>query len=113
MIVEPVASEEARMSGQCRVEPASFAAGGAQLRAAAEQLAAAHRALSSGLAGTGGMAGADTVGRRFSGHYDPAAAAIVALLGQLGPGLSSVARAVEATGENYLTADRASAMPVR
>ena len=99
------------MSGEFRVDLGSFPAGSAQVRAAAAQVAAAAQALSAGLAGTGGMAGADEVGRQFSADYDPAAAALMQLLGQLGPGLESVAAAVEATGANYGDADAASSMP--
>lgn len=90
------------------VELASFPAGSAQVRAAAGRLQDAAQALSAALAGTGGMAGADKVGAQFSGQYDPAADAIVGLLGKLGPGLLTVADAVDATGENYGGADSAS-----
>lgn len=93
-----------------QVDLSSFGAGSGQVRSAAASLDMAAQALSAALAGTGGMAGADKVGQQFSAQYDPAAAAVVELLGQLGPGLGTVADAVDATGANYGAADSGSVM---
>ncbi len=92
------------------VDPASFTTGATQVRGAAGSVTAAAGALSAALSGTGGMAGADQVGEQFSGQYDPAAAALAALLANLAGGLGTVADALEATGANYATADGASVL---
>jgi uncharacterized protein YukE len=92
------------------VDPATFDAGATQVSGAAGAVQAAAQALAAALAGTGGMAGADDVGQKFSSQYDPAAAALATLLGNLGSGLGTVADALEATGANYATADGASVM---
>lgn len=92
------------------VDPATFTTGATQVSGAAGSVAAAAQALSAALAGTGGMAGADEVGQKFSAQYDPAAAALATLLGNLSSGLGTVADALEATGANYAGADSASVM---
>jgi uncharacterized protein YukE len=98
------------MSDGFRVDPATFTAGASSVSGAGGAVAAAAQALSAALAGTGGMAGADEVGQKFSAQYDPAAAALATLLGNLAGGLGTVADALEATGANYATADGASVM---
>lgn len=92
------------------VDPATFTLGATQVDGAAGSVVAAAQALSAALAGTGAMAGADEVGQKFSAQYDPAAAALATLLANLGAGLGTVGDALEATGQNYATADGSSVM---
>lgn len=101
------------MADGFRVDPATFTAGATQVSGCAGSVRAAAQALSAALAGTAAMAGADEVGQQFSAQYDPAAAALATLLGNLGSGLGTVADALEATGHNYATADGSSVMRTR
>jgi hypothetical protein len=90
------------------IDPNSFFAAATAFETAGDQLSEALGTLLAALADTGGMAGADKPGRRFSSSYDPAFPAAENLIRTCVTGLDSIGAGLRATAKNYSGADSAS-----
>ncbi|MBU9763274.1 hypothetical protein FR943_05380 [Mycobacterium sp. TNTM28] len=90
------------------VDPQVFFAASASTRISAQQLSVALSNLTSGLSGSGGMAGSDNTGQKFSEDYDQSANDIATVLAGLGDISHNRADLIKATGDNHAAANRAS-----
>src|SRR5207237_10063157 len=96
------------MGKQFKVDVASLRAAGPRFSAESESLAQALSQLQSRLAGLQGMCADDDQGRQFASKYDPMAAQLQPLFGQMTEGLGKVGTALPTMADNYEHADSAS-----
>ncbi|MCM3921856.1 PE domain-containing protein [Frankia sp. AiPs1] len=93
------------------VDPAAFRTAASTFDTAGNQLSEALGALLAALADTGGMAGADKPGHRFSASYDGTVPSVESVTRTGVTGLKSIATGLRTTAENYRDADTTSAFP--
>ena len=96
------------MGKQFKVDPASLRVAGSRFSAESESLAQALSQLQSRLAALQGMCGDDDQGRQFAGQYNPMAAQLQHMFGQMAEGLGKVGTALPTMADNYEHADSAS-----
>jgi uncharacterized protein YukE len=96
------------MGNQFKVDVDSLRTAGPRFSAESESLAHALSQLQSRLAGLSGMCGDDDQGHQFAAKYNPMAAQLQHMVGQMADGLGKVGTALPTMADNYERADSAS-----
>ena len=96
------------MGNQFQVDVASLRTAGPRFSAESEALAQALSQLQSRLEGLAGMCGDDDQGHQFAATYNPTAAQLQHMFGQMAEGLGKVGAALPTMADNYERADTAS-----
>jgi uncharacterized protein YukE len=88
------------------VEPAALRGAAGSIHSEADVLCELAHKLDLHLASLGPCWGADDVGRRFAGSYQPAATTVLNNIDALSIGLHRIASALQAVGDNYEQVDQ-------
>jgi uncharacterized protein YukE len=101
------------LGNEFSVNPDSLRSAGAQFGPQDDALTQALAQLKSALAGLNGMCGDDEQGHKFASQYEPKAAQLQEVLGQMAVGLGKVGQGLQTMADNYERADGASQVQKR
>jgi uncharacterized protein YukE len=96
------------LGNEFSVNPDSLRSAGAQFGPQDDALTQALAQLKSALAGLNGMCGDDEQGHKFASQYEPKAAQLQEVLGQMALGLGKIGQGLQTMADNYDRADVAS-----